>query len=69
MSVENVKICKRCGKEFTNPVPEVAVPTGITEIATTDWCADCNKFAMSIVYRWSSAYADKRLVDPLKGGR
>jgi len=48
--------CKRCHKEFENPVPEVTYPEGIHEIASKEWCAACNALVMSIVYRESSAY-------------
>lgn len=62
--------CRRCGKEFDSPVPEVTYPGGIVEIASHEWCAECNAFAMNIVYRWSSAYRvdPKNLVDPVRGG-
>lgn len=61
--------CRRCGREFTNPVPEVTIPTGNKEIACREWCPDCNCLTMSIVYRESTAYRKERLYDPLKGGK
>lgn len=60
--------CRRCGREFDNSVPEVTYPKGIHEIATSEWCAECNVFTMSIVFRESSAYKTRRLHDPMKGG-
>lgn len=60
--------CRRCGREFSNPVPEVTYPEGIHEIACDEWCADCNALAMSIVFRESSAYKRKLLFDPRRGG-
>lgn len=60
--------CRRCGREFDNPVPEVTYPKGLHEIATSEWCAECNVFTMSIVFRESSAYKVRRLHDPMKGG-
>ena len=63
--------CKRCGAEFSDPVPEVSVPEDNTEIACSEWCAGCNAFVMSIVFRESSAYRKGKgeLVDPSRGGR
>jgi len=60
-------VCRRCGREFTNPVPEVTDPSGNKEIACVEWCSDCNALAMSILFRWSSAYCMKHLRDPLRG--
>lgn len=62
-------VCLRCGKEFDSPVPEVTYPGGINEIACNEWCAECNKFAVSILFRWSSAYRIKRPLDPVRGGK
>ena len=53
--------CKRCGKEFENPIPEIKKPDGNKEIATIEWCAECNEFAMSILYRGRSAYDSPKL--------
>lgn len=61
--------CRRCGREFSNPVPEVTYPEGIHEIACKEWCAECNTYAMSVTFRWSSAYRTRRLHDPMKGGK
>lgn len=60
--------CKRCGKDFTNPVPPITNPDGDTEIACVEWCPDCNRFVMNIIRRWSTAYAvdPGELYDPLK---
>lgn len=68
---ETPGVCLRCGREFTNPVPEVTNPGLIRDIACKGWCAACNAFTMSVVYRWSSAYAvdPKQLDDPLRGGK
>jgi len=60
-------VCLRCGREFENPVPEVIDPEGGKEIATSEWCSDCNKLVMSIVFREVSAYRTKGfLYDPLR---
>lgn len=63
--------CRRCGRSFDDPVPEVTHSEGIHEIACVEWCAECNAFAMSIVFRESSAYrvAKGSLRDPMQGGR
>lgn len=63
--------CRRCGREFTNPVPEVTDPGRDPEIACKEWCAECNAYTMNIIRRWSTAYAidPRKLCDPLKGGR
>lgn len=50
------KVCKRCGKEFSNPIPEVKNPDGIREVATVECCADCNALIMWVLYRDRSAY-------------
>ena len=62
--------CLRCGREFTNPTPEVLRPGGNLEIASKDWCSACNKLAMAVVFRWSSAYVmnPSDIKDPMKGG-
>lgn len=56
--------CLRCGKEFENPVPEVTniSQTANSEIATSDWCADCNRLAMNVVFRESTFYKVKARV-------
>lgn len=61
------KVCRRCGREFTNPVPEVTNPGGDTEIACVEICADCNCFIMNIVRRSDCAYKVKHLHDPIRG--
>lgn len=63
--------CRRCGKEFTNPIPEVTVPEGDPEIACAEWCADCNRYAMNIIRRWATAYkaSPHELHDPLRERR
>jgi len=61
--------CFRCGRGFTNPVPEVTDPTGNREIACKDWCSDCNCLVMSVIFREISAYRRVRLLDPLRGGQ
>lgn len=61
--------CRRCGKEFDNPMPEVTYPEGINEIACREWCAECNQFAVTILFRWSSAYRVKHPQDPIRGGQ
>lgn len=62
--------CRRCGREFDNPVPEVTYPKGSHEVACAEWCADCNAFVMNIVYREFTAYMRKKgsLYDPVRGG-
>ena len=57
-------VCKRCGKPYTNPMPEITYPDGVCEIATTEYCAGCNAFLMNVLFRWSSAYRVKHPVDP-----
>ena len=60
--------CRRCGREFDNPVPEVSNPSGIrTDIASTEWCSDFNKTAMSALYRDSGAYYVYGLRPPWQG--
>ncbi len=63
--------CRRCGVEFDDPVPENSIPSGNTDIASAEWCADCNTFVMSVVFRESSVYRKGKgeLFDPLKGGK
>jgi len=61
-------LCRRCGRPVNNPVPEVTHPEGNYEIATEEWCADCNALTMSVVFRGISAYRLEKLKDPLKGG-
>ncbi len=60
--------CRRCGRKFDNPVPEITFPEGINEIACSEWCAECNQFAVSVLFRWSSAYRMRHPVDPVRGG-
>jgi hypothetical protein len=52
--------CRRCGVEFTDPRPVVTNDEGIPEIASIEWCADCNQYVMNVVSRHNSAYK----VDP-----
>ena len=61
--------CLRCDREFDNPIPEVTDPNGRYEIATSEWCAGCNAFTMSVLLRWASAYRVKHPIDPVRGGR
>jgi len=59
--------CKRCGQEFENPNPTICNPIGNPEIATSEWCAGCNKLTMTVVFRDASAYYEKGpLFDPLR---
>lgn len=61
--------CLRCGRDYEDPVPSVTNPDGqSTEIATREWCPDCNRIAMMAVRRHSSAYFLKGAVDPVRGG-
>jgi len=60
--------CRRCGREFDNPVPEVTHPEDNREIASVECCADCNTLIMSVIFRGISAYRKERLYDPLRGG-
>ncbi len=63
----NTKICKRCGRKFVNPVPKfrnLDAPRPellFTDIATDEWCANCNRVAMSAIYRNNSVYFDPTL--------
>jgi len=61
------RVCLRCGREYDNPIPEVVDPTRTQkEIATSEWCADCNRLAMSVLFRESSVYRTRELYDPLR---
>lgn len=62
-------VCLRCGAGFDNPTPGVIHPEGRLETATSEWCAACNAFVMSIVFRAISAYRINKgeLYDPMKG--
>ncbi len=51
-----LSICVRCGKEYDEPIPKVTDPTGIKEIASEHFCADCNALIMTVIYRNRSAY-------------
>lgn len=51
------KICKRCNKEYSNPYPVAEKIGGILEIATKEWCADCNALTMYILFRDRSAFS------------
>ncbi len=61
--------CLRCGREFDDPVPEVTYPEGINEVTCREWCAECNQFTVSVLFRWSSAYRVKHPIDPVRGGK
>jgi len=51
--------CLRCGRDFEDPVPSVLQPDGdFTEIMCRDWCSDCNKIGLLVVYRGKSIYTD-----------
>lgn len=70
---ETPGVCLRCGREFENPVPPVVNPEGGREIATSEFCADCNKLIMSVVFRDATAYrvpgTRETLHDPIRGGK
>lgn len=67
--LETPGICLRCHREYETPFPEVVRPGGWEEIATEEWCADCNKLAMSVIFREISAYRTKGpLYDPIRSG-
>lgn len=64
--------CRRCGEEYTDPVPKVKNPQGTkAEIATPLWCPKCNAFTMGVLWRGDSIYSSgpEDLQDPLKGGK
>lgn len=61
------KVCRRCGVEFTDPVPEVTDPGGNVEIACVEYCADCNCFIMNVIHRHDCAYKVRYIHDPVKG--
>jgi len=66
-------ICRRCGREYDSPVPEATHSHEYAnhEIASAEWWADCNAFAMSVLFRESSAYRPEEkgeLRDPTRGG-
>lgn len=61
--------CLRCGCEYDNPVPSETNPESAnTEIATVEWCSDCNRIAMMAVFRQSSVYFKGGIKNPAKGG-
>jgi hypothetical protein len=47
------KICKRCGRQFYNPIPMITNPKPLrsTEIISVEWCANCNRVGASACYR------------------
>lgn len=51
-----LKICKRCGKEYKTPYPVAENVGGVLEIATKEWCADCNALTMYVLFRDRCAY-------------
>lgn len=56
------KICLRCGKKFTNPIPEVTNPNGVrADIFTDDWCAKCNQIALMASQRRNTIFFDKNV--------
>jgi len=62
-------VCLRCGREYETPFPEIVRPGGWEEIATKEWCADCNKLVMSVIFREISAYrTEGSLYDPIRSG-
>ena len=42
--------------EFTSPIPEITWPDGEREIACAEWCANCNAYTMTVIFRDGSAY-------------
>jgi len=65
-----VKKCKRCGKEFDDPVPLVTNPSGYhTEICTDKWCPGCNRIGIIPIHRKASVYYVSTPKDPLRGGQ
>jgi len=61
------QICTRCNRPFEDPVPSVTNNEGAHyDIATIECCADCNRIIMIYIYRFSSAYFDRKARDPLK---
>lgn len=58
--------CFRCGREFESSIPKVTEVKGVKEIMCSDWCAACNAYVLSIVYRGRSAYTLKPIPqDPI----
>ncbi len=57
-------ICLRCGKEYDDPRPEIIIPGVNPEIATSEWCAECNKVSMAALYRNRSAYYEYGIRPP-----
>jgi hypothetical protein len=59
--------CLRCGREFKNPVPKIRNISNVRpellhyDIACVKWCANCNRVAMSGIFRNNSAYFDPNL--------
>lgn len=61
--------CRRCGREFDDPVPPVVSEGLETEIVSGVWCAACNTYATAVLWRGKSAYGPanpEELRDPLK---
>lgn len=66
--------CLRCGRQFSNPIPKVRNLNAPRcellhkDIATLEWCANCNRIAVSGIFRNNSAYFDPKLpFDGLSG--
>lgn len=64
--------CLRCGMYFgqydtegdyyyVNPYPPIVNPAGNPEIASDEYCPDCNAEVMFYIYRQGSAYRSKRI--------
>ena len=62
-----MNICSRCGKKFDNPYPKIVNPERNTEIACINWCADCNRIAMSALLRQGGAYWSQGKRPPWQG--
>ena len=65
------RVCKRCGREYDDPVPPITNPGRYinTEIMSREWCAGCNTVGAMAIHRGTSAYFTLDIIDPLKGGK
>lgn len=62
-----IKTCKRCGRKYSITIPKIKQSGKFLhdDIATDDYCANCNRVVMSAVYRDACVYFDKEM--PLGG--
>jgi len=63
------RVCNRCRKPYTNPYPPTKNPGGVIEIATTEFCADCNAHVMHVLFRQNSAYRSPKIMETGPAGK